>query len=245
MQQVKRVEAERCRQLTVIIMAFTLLIVLCTVMDIDRGLSARFYHADAPRGWLLKDAPPWRWLYDYGEYPGILMAVGALLVLLASMRQRAWSGYRRHCLVLILAVALGPGLVVNGLMKPLWGRPRPRQIVQFGGTQTYLPWWRPGGPGAGKSFPSGHTAMGYILVAGATLVSRRRRAWPQRLAMAAALGYGTLMGVTRIVQGGHFLSDVAWAGGVMSILIMLLHHALIVSPTLPLLPRFRPANPLE
>lgn len=212
-----------------IVAAFTLLVALCAATDIDRSLSARFYQADAPQGWFLKDALPWRWLYQYGEYPGILMALGAFLVLCGSFWYRAWARYRRYCLVLVLSVALGPGVLVNGLLKPYWGRPRPRHIVKFGGTQHFRSWWRPGGPSSGKSFPSGHAAMGYVLLSGATLVACRR-VWLRRQAVTGALGYGTLMGLTRIVQGGHFLSDVACSGLLMTLLIMglrrsLIHHA--------------------
>jgi lipid A 4'-phosphatase len=225
MQNISRLGVVNCRQLVSIAVAFTLLIVLCTVTDIDRNLSARFYRAEAPQRWFLKDAPPWRWLYHYGEYPALLMACGALLVLLGGIRRRAWARYRRHCLIVILSVALGPGVLVNGLLKPYWGRPRPRHIVQFGGTQRFRPWWQPAGPGAGQSFPSGHAAMGYVMISGAVLIACRR-VWLRRWALASALGYGTLIGLTRIVQGGHFLSDVACSGLLVTLLIMGLQRAI-------------------
>ena len=83
--------------------------------------------------------------------------------------------------------------------------------------------------------------MGYVLIAGATLVARRR-VWLQRLAMGSALGYGLLMGLTRIVQGGHFLSDVAWSGLLVTILTILLHRILIGSQTALALGQSRLAN---
>jgi lipid A 4'-phosphatase len=211
-------------------LGFTLLIGLCTVTDIDLTVSARFYDPRTPHHWFLGQTAPWIWFYRYGEYPAILMAVGAALVCLGSLRWPALVAYRRSCVVLVLAVALGPGVLVNGLVKPLWGRPRPRQVVQFGGSQPYRPWWQPGGPGAGHSLPSGHAAMGYVLVAGAVLISCRRRSWPRGLALAGALTYGTLMGVARIIQGGHFVSDVAWAGGLMCVLVIGLQEVLGAFP---------------
>jgi membrane-associated PAP2 superfamily phosphatase len=206
------------------------LVLLCTITDIDLSLSARFYAPAAPRKWFLGAAAPWSWLYHYGEYPAILMALGAAVILLASLVWHVWVGYRRHCLVLILAVILGPGLLVNGLLKPMWGRPRPRQIVRFGGSQPYRSWWQPAGPGGGKSFPSGHASMGYVLVAGAVLVPHRR-VWQHRLAWAGALGYGTLVGLARIVQGAHFASDVVWAGGLMCGMSAVLQVALDAFPS--------------
>lgn len=207
----------------VAVLGFVLLVLWCTVTDIDPRLSAYFY--DPPRGWYLKDAFPWGWLYDYGEYPAIVLAVGAFLVLLRSVWWPAWARYRRTCLLLVLAVSLGPGLVVNGILKPAWGRPRPRHVVQFGGAESYRAWWQPGGPGLGKSFPSGHAAMGFVLVAGVWLISHRHARW-RWLACTAALLYGSLMGCARIVQGGHFLSDVIWSGGVVGLLVVVLQQTL-------------------
>jgi membrane-associated PAP2 superfamily phosphatase len=238
------VSAVRGRQFVSIVAGFALCVVLCTVTDIDRHLAARFYQVGVPAGWFLADALAWRWLYQYGEYPGIVLVSGAFLVLLGSAWCRIWASYRRHCLILLLSVALGPGVVVNGLLKSYWGRPRPRHIVQFGGTQTFRPWWQPGGPGAGKSFPSGHAAMGYVLFAGATLVARRR-IWLQRLAVGSALAYGTLLGLARIVQGGHFLSDVVWSGLLVTLLTILLHRLLIGSQSALAPGQSRVANPPE
>jgi membrane-associated PAP2 superfamily phosphatase len=193
---------------------------------LDLALSAPFYTAQQTPAWYLKDALPWAWLYTYGELPAFIMAAGAFLVLLGSLCHVAWRQYRRACLLLVLAVALGPGLLVNGLLQPLWGRPRPRHIEQFAGTQAYRPWWQPGGPGAGKSFPSGHAAMGYVLLAGAVLVSGGRRVWIGRLALGGALAYGTLVGLARVAQGGHFASDVVWSGLLMYLTVLALQKGL-------------------
>jgi membrane-associated PAP2 superfamily phosphatase len=209
------------------IVAWLLPIVLCGAFPaLDPALSAPFYAVQQTPAWYLKDALPWAWLYTYGELPAFIMATGAVLVLLGSLYRAAWRRYRRACLLLVLAVALGPGLLVNGLLQPLWGRPRPRHIEQFAGTQPYRPWWQPGGPGAGKSFPSGHAAMGYVLLAGAVLVPGGRRGWSGRLALGGALAYGTLVGLARVVQGGHFASDVVWSGLLMYLTVLALQKGL-------------------
>jgi lipid A 4'-phosphatase len=38
--------------------------------------------------------------------------------------------------------ALGPGLVVNGILKRFWGRARPSAVVEFGGTAQFTPPWQ-------------------------------------------------------------------------------------------------------
>ncbi len=213
------------------LLVFGSLIGLSTVTDIDLALSATFYGPDV--GWRHAEAWGWRWLFEFGLRPSIVMACGACFVLLGGWLYSQWQPYRRTCLVLVLVVALGPGLIVNGILKPYWGRPRPRHVEVFGGPQVYHPWWRPGGPGSGKSFPSGHAAMGFAMLAGAVVMpqgTRRRYRWLRHTAIGGALGYGLLMGCGRIVQGGHFLSDVLWSGVIVVLLTYILWRALLARP---------------
>lgn len=206
---------------------FALLVYLCTFTDLDLRVSATFYTHS--QGWYLARAAPWSWLYDYGEYPAIALSVSAFVVLVGSVWRSAWASYRRPCLFLVLAVALGPGLLVNGILKPAWDRPRPRQIERFDGSATYRAWWQPGGPGRGTSFPSGHAAMGFVLIAGAMLVPCRRVGL-RRVLFIAAFGYGILLGATRIVQGGHFLSDILGSGVCVMLVIYSLRTILRLAP---------------
>ena len=205
---------------------FLLSALLATFMDLDPRLSGYFYHPRATQRWFLQTAVPWIWLYYYGELPTWILAIGAAMVWVGSFRRRSWVGYRRACALIVLAVMLGPGLLVNGVLKPLWGRPRPAHADLFGGSQPYQPWWQPGNTGGGRSFPSGHAAMGYVLVLGTCLIPPRRSAWLRGLVLGGALAYGSLLGATRIIQGGHFLSDVLWSGSLMCFLVATLQAVL-------------------
>ncbi|GIX45953.1 MAG: phosphatase PAP2 family protein [Candidatus Tectimicrobiota bacterium] len=204
--------------------AFVALLALSHALDLDLVLSSYFYTPTG--GWVLGRVPPWSWLYHYGQWPAFLLAAAALAGLLGSRWLPAWRRHRRAFLVIVLAVALGPGLLVNGVLKPLWGRPRPRHVAAFQGTQAYRPWWPPHPPGSGKSFPSGHAAMGYVLAAGAGLAASRRG---QRLWLAVALVYGSLMGLARLVQGAHFASDVLGSGAVVFLTLAALEWAIPVA----------------
>lgn len=206
-----------------VVLGFGVLMGLTVVTDIDGALSALFYAPDV--GWRYAEAWGWRWLFEFGQGPAIAMASGAFVVLIGSWLRPVWVPYRRACLVLVLTVLLGPGLVVNSVLKPYWGRPRPRQVAMFGGVQAYHPWWQPGGYGSGKSFPSGHAAMGFAMVAGAVLIPQRYGRW-RHAAIGMALGYGLLMGCGRIVQGGHFFSDVLWAGVIVVLITYVLWRRL-------------------
>ena len=111
----------------------------------------------------------------------------------------------RACALILLAVMLGPGLLVNGVLKPLWGRPRPVQADLFGGSQPYQHWWQPGPIGGGKKLSLGACCHGLCLGAWTCLVPPRRSAWLRGLVLGGALAYGSLLGVTRIIQEGIFV----------------------------------------
>jgi membrane-associated PAP2 superfamily phosphatase len=56
--------------------------------------------------------------------------------------------------------------------------------------------------------------MGFYLMAPAFLLYPRRRGLAGAFLGLGLLG-GGLMGMARIVQGGHFLSDIVWSGGIV------------------------------
>jgi lipid A 4'-phosphatase len=213
-------------------LAFLLAAWLAALMDLDPRLSGYFYDPTAAHQWFLKTTVPWIWLYRYGELPALILAIGAAVVWGGSFCRRSYVGYRRACALIVLAVMLGPGLLVNGVFKPLWGRPRPAQADLFGGSKPYHPWWQPGQSGGGRSFPSGHAAMGYVLVLGTCLIPPRCSAWLRGLVLGGALTYGSLLGAARIIQGGHFLSDVLWSGSLMCFLVATL-QAVFPTPAPP------------
>jgi len=76
-----------------------------------------------------------------------------------------------------------------------------------------------------KSFPCGHCAIGFY-VSAPWLVLRRRR---PRLALGfllGGLGWGLTMGAARMMAGGHFFSDVVWAGGMVWLVALALYPLL-------------------
>ena len=162
--------------------------------------------------WPLRVAEPWKSLYDLGIYPAWIIGAGGLLVFLISLYWTKLKPYRDAGLFFALMLALGPGLLVNGIVKPCWGRPRPHGTIPFGGTQQYVPVGDMGSGTNGASFPSGHASMGFYLMAPAFVLYRRR---PGLAAMFVALGLagGIIMGLARIVAGSHFASDVFWSAG--------------------------------
>jgi len=192
------------------ILVLAVLTLVFLVTNLDMEIEKMFYASG--RGWFLKDANPWAFFYRYGNIPGLFLASLGLLGFIFSFFYRGLLHFRKLGLFLCLVMLLGPGLVVNAAFKHHWGRPRPRQVQEFGGKQRYLTVWQKGIEGEGKSFPSGHASVGFYLFAPFFFLRRNRKGWGI-LFLGLGISYGLFMGVGRMVQGGHFPSDVLWAGG--------------------------------
>lgn len=108
---------------------------------------------------------------------------------------------------LILALIMGPGLVVNSLFKDQWGRARPHQIEQFGGDKQFSPPMLMADQCERNcSFVAGDPSVGFYFMAFALAFP----AW-RLFFLCMTFGLGGVLGVTRIVQGAHFFSDVAFS----------------------------------
>ena len=193
-----------------------LLVSLCfRFVSIDQMVSAWAFDAEQ-QIWPLERAEPWLSFYRYGTVPPNLLGLGGLiLATVASWTTsdpRIVSKRQRAGLFLGLVLLLGPGLLVNVGLKTLWGRPRPIQCTSFGGDRVFLPVGTLATQSlTNSSFPSGHAAVAFYLIAPSFLVSRSRPCLRRNLFL-SGLCYGCAMGLTRILQGGHFVSDVLWAG---------------------------------
>ena len=129
----------------------------------------------------------------------------------------------RAAVFLIVTMLLGSGLLVNGALKDHWGRSRPIDVAQFGGSEHFTPWWDPSGDCPNNcSFVSGDVATVAWTFAPAALVPGP---W-QPPAFAGALALTAFMAVIRMMAGAHFPSDTIFAG-VFTFLLIWLAYALI------------------
>jgi lipid A 4'-phosphatase len=166
--------------------------------------------------------------YIYGEIPGIFMLVGALSGYLAARAGKIGKVYERPCMIVILTIALGPGVIANGFLKNCWGRPRPADISMFGGDLEYRKVSEPGIPGRGKSLPCGHASIAFALASGAAFYPMH--ATLARVSLVGGIAYGLLVGVARLAQGGHFPTDVVWAGVLDLIILSFLYFIIFPIP---------------
>lgn len=162
------------------------------------------------RGW----ADPLGWPVDVAHAIGLATApiwsavIGvALVLLLAALRHRAAA--------LLLAGSLLLGVGLTELMKLAVGRQRPPGAGQFE-------------PDLDKSFPSGHASVGIYLYLATGLILihlARGRGWPALAWIGWTLvACGPLLGVTRLVLGVHWPTDIlaGWALGSFALLALAL-----------------------
>lgn len=166
-------------------------------------------------------------IYRCGTVPPFALAVfAAVSVVWALFHARSWRALQPGVFLVVLFL-LAPGLIVNQGLKNSWGRPRPHQLHEFGGAHAFVPVGEPGSwPRHNSSFPSGHAAVAFYLIAPAFLVGARRRRTALAL-MFGGLAFGSGMGAVRVIQGGHFVSDVVWAGAIVYFTGVILSRALL------------------
>ena len=202
-----------------VVSALAVLAIITAIMpSLDHAGARLFFCPNAEQAWCQKNDQPWHALYHYGNYPSIATGiVGLGLALYGYLRKQIRK--RQIGLFLVVSLVVGPGLIVNGILKPLWGRPRPRNTIPYNpeGKQ-YRPVLSPDFSGGGKSFPSGHVSTAFYT---GVLSFLCRTPGLNVALLATSLAYGCLMGITRMAQGGHYLSDAVWAACITWIIIAL------------------------
>lgn len=193
------------------------------ISKLDLCLIRGFYHPELPYPWNLRSRYPWNLLYYFGSYPGAILGLLSLVVFILTFIRPDFYQRRKMALFVLTALVIGPGLIVNGIFKEHYGRPRPREIREFGGNQDYLPVWIPDFSNQGKSFPCGHCSMGFYFIVLYYLWKKKRK-WLSRLALFFSMVFGVTIGIARMGQGGHFPSDVLWSGGLVFLVTTFLYY---------------------
>jgi membrane-associated PAP2 superfamily phosphatase len=212
---------------TGLLIALAIAVVVGTVFAIDPTLdvtlSSVFYDA-ARRRWRVLDWPQ-GYLREFASWLIALIAAPAFIALVIKLwlprRPLLMSG--RAIILMISTLALGPGLLANVILKDNWGRPRPYNLTEFGGNAPLLPWWDPRGRCEKNcSFVAGEPSGAFWTMSAAAVAPPHWRA----AAYGAAITFGAAVGVLRMSAGGHFFTDVVFAGVFVFLVIWLTHGLL-------------------
>lgn len=130
----------------------------------------------------------------------------------------------KKVIYLLLVLVLGAGLIVNGILKEDFGRARPRDIVEFGGSKSFTPAFVISHEcDTNCSFSSGDGAGAFFGLALALALSRKRAV------LLAAFAYGALVSYSRVASGAHFLSDCVVSFFIMLIVADVLYYYLVLT----------------
>jgi lipid A 4'-phosphatase len=191
-----------------LILAAALAALFALFPGLDLGTAALFYRHD---GFYLARNEFVLALYHSVPLVSVgfcLLTLAVLLHLLFTRKDHFFRLERKHLVFLLLAFALGPGLVVNWGLKNHYGRARPAQVTQFGGSKRFTRAFEISDQDRSNgSFVCGHASVGFFFLTPGLLFSGRRR----NLTFLGAGLYGVLVGWARMAQGAHFLSDVVFA----------------------------------
>lgn len=182
--------------------------------NLDLNVSQYFYDRDH-----FQIIPFWHFFFLYGFWPAWVLAFSALGGFILSYINSSYRSWRLPCIYLIMTFAVGSGLIVNVIFKDHWGRPRPRQVTEFGGQEAFRPYYQP--PSADRqnslyhSFPSGHASTGFYFFSLAFLGAIYRSRLTYYSGLTLAWGLGILLSLSRMIEGGHFLSDTLGAALIM------------------------------
>ncbi len=204
---------------------------LCSLLlsqfpDVDIQISRLFFD----NGFPLKQQWWQAWFRD-GLVYFLCLCMAAVVALYALNR---WSR-RDVCAVdgkkvcyLFLVLILGAGLIVNVILKDNFGRARPRDIEEFGGSKQFTPAFVVSREcDTNCSFSSGEGAGAFFSLALAMALTRKRAVF------AAGVAFGSLVSFSRVASGAHFFSDVVVSFFVMLIVADTLYHYMFLAESTP------------
>ena len=204
-----------------LIFAFVAALLFIIFPGIDLYFTSLFYEGGE---FYLKDNLLAMLVYDYGPSVAGVFVLAVLLVYVYMLVKKKVDlfGIKKGCyLFLLLAMLVGPLITVNLIMKEVSGRARPRNVVQFGGERQFTPAFIISDQCSNNcSFVSGHASAGFYFVALSLIFKGRRR----RIIFWSSVAAGGFIGLVRVVQGGHFFSDVVFSFVFVYLASLLLHY---------------------
>ena len=149
----------------------------------------------------------------------------ALIIFVIITFKKDWKTYKNISAVITILAVINPLLFVQ-ITKILCGRVRFRDLAP--GFTDYTPWFLPPGPSSsGRSFPSGHTAVGWMFLP--LLITVKDKKWnnPYKIIMLILIiGWGLFVAMSRVVLGAHYASDVLFSTGAAAVITIIFYKIL-------------------
>lgn len=209
MEKIKNISKQKTGLL--LVLAILLIVtIICRFSRLDLIIQSQFYSDESV--WFLVESKFWNFFYKIGIVPGFLLALSGLAIISLSYWRSKFRPWRKSAVMILFVFVVAPGLIINLTFKEHWGRPRPRETVDFTGKEKFHYVWEKGKTGNGKSFPCGHCSMGFIMAIPYLFLRKKHKSAAYAFLL-SGLVLGILIGMARITAGGHYFSDVIWSGG--------------------------------
>ena len=202
---------------TNVLIVFLILATFVTVSpSIDLYIGSLFYYGD--KQFLIQSYYPVSIFFRKILLPLILIYVFVLpLVLRFFPLQKIYFGYKftlSEIVYIWVSGAVTMLLVVNVLLKNMWGRARPNDVSYFNGFQDFNPWYKISDACSSNcSFVSGDSSVGFFLIVFYFITKKNAYLY-------LGLILGSLLGFIRIAAGGHFFSDIIFSQIVVTVTIL-------------------------
>jgi membrane-associated PAP2 superfamily phosphatase len=175
----------------------------------DQWLADHLYRLESHQ-WLLQHA--WvtsQLIHRGGKWLSATATLLAIVLCFHAWRHDRAAAWRWPLLYLVLAVALGTGVV--SLLKSATNMDCPWDLARYGGLREYVGLFatRPPGMPRGVCFPAGHSSAGFAWVSLYFAALMVRPAWRWR-GLAIGLVAGGVFGAAQQLRGAHFLSHDLW-----------------------------------
>ena len=184
--------------------------------ELDVYISSLFYYGD--KQFLIQSYYPISIFFRKILLPFLLIYVFILPVFLRFLPlQKIYFGYTfsvSQIIFIWVSGAITMLLVVNVILKNMWGRVRPNDISYFGGIHDFTPWYKISNSCTSNcSFVSGDSSVGFLLIVFYFITKKR-------VYLYLGLVLGSVLGFVRVIAGGHFFSDIVFSQIVVTITIL-------------------------
>ena len=159
-----------------------------------------------------------------GEYWYVFLKIyfilGVIIFSIVTLK-KDWKEFIQIAFVILL-LTIFLTLFVD-VTKQLCGRVRFKDLNS--NYSNYTPWFLPPGPNSPhRSFPSGHTAQGWMFLPLLIIIKDREWKDPVKILLTTfVVGWGLFIAISRVIIGAHYASDVLFSTGAAAIITILLY----------------------
>ncbi len=159
-------------------------------------------------------------LADIGSVFWISPALFLLLVMVLLHYHCRDFAFRHKLFSSITIYLTLTGFIVVQTLKNIWGRIRFRDLAKD--YSNFSPWYIPQ-QGGGESFPSGHTLFAWILLP-LFLLCLNKNSLVRFFLILLSIVWGFTVGLSRMVIGAHYASDVLFSTGFCVLFFLILYR---------------------